>query len=491
MRVALLFLSIAVSSHILAAPPANDARHQAAAALHAQKYDEAIRLLDPLLRQSPNDASLWTLRGIALDGQNHVQQSLASYDHALTIDANYLPALEAASQTAYHRHNPQAMRYLKKLLELMPENRVANAMAGTVAYRGHDCPASVEYFERSQSEVLRDRNAIEEYSDCLLQQQQAQNAVDLLRRGSETYPDNRDLKYNLAIAELRNHQPEDAIRVLEPLATTKDADLLNLLAEAYTQAKRPDDAFRVLEQAIALKPNVPSNYLDLAVLCLEHNQENRSVAAATAGIARIPKATSLYLIRGVAYAQLAQYENAEKDFVFAAQIDPDQPHSTIAMSLLYSDRNQVDKEKALLTQQLKKTPKDAVANYLLANLLLHEGARPDQPQFQEAEEHLRLSLASRPDSAEAQILMGKVMDDQGKLAEAAEHYQAALKLEPENRNALNREFILLRKLHRDDEATQVLAQLKAVLNDELKREDASTRLKGLTETGADHPADTP
>jgi tetratricopeptide (TPR) repeat protein len=105
--------------------------------------------------------------------------------------------------------------------------------------------------------------------------------------------------------------------------------------------------------------------MDLAILCLEHQQENRSVIAATAGIAKIPKASSLFLIRGVAYAQLAAYDKAENDFAVAAQLNPNRPNSTIAMSLLYSDGNQLDKEKALLQEQLKLTPDDAVTNYLL------------------------------------------------------------------------------------------------------------------------------
>jgi Flp pilus assembly protein TadD len=92
------------------------------------------------------------------------------------------------------------------------------------------------------------------------------------------------LKYNLAIAQLRSHHPVEAIKILSPLAGAKDSGLLNLLASAYTQANRPDDAFRTLEDAILVNPKEESNYMDLAILCLEHQQKKRSVIAATAGI---------------------------------------------------------------------------------------------------------------------------------------------------------------------------------------------------------------
>jgi tetratricopeptide (TPR) repeat protein len=341
----------------------------------------------------------------------------------------------------------------------------------------HDCGSSIRYFEHSKDTVYRDPNAINEYADCLLKGQQVQQAISLLMRAVDLYPQSNQFKYNLAVADLQAHRPADAVIVLAPLESVKDADLLNLLAHAYEQANRPDDAFRVLETAIELNPKDETNYLDLAILCLEHYQEQRSVMAATAGIARIPKASSLYLIRGVAYAQLAKYSEAESDFTTAAELEPNQPHSTIAMSLLYSDRNQLDKEKALLLKQLAATPKDAVTNYLFADLLIRAGALPGQPDYQKAIAHLTTSLATKPDSPEAQILMAKLLMQEERYADALDHVDVAVKLEPRNQSALNRQFVLLRKLHRNEEAAQVLIHLKAILNDDLKRDTESGQMR--------------
>jgi tetratricopeptide (TPR) repeat protein len=192
---------------------------------------------------------------------------------------------------------------------------------------------------------------------------------------------------------------------------------------------------------------------------------------------KIPKASSLFLIRGVAYAQLAAYEKAENDFAVVAQLDPNRPNSTIAMSLLYSDRNQLDKETALLQKQLKLTPNDAVTNYLLADLLIRDGAKPGDEAFSQAKAYLARSLAAQPDSAEAQILMGKLCQQENNLSESLDHIQRALKVEPDNRSALNREFILLRKLNRNDDAAEILDHLRAVLNNELKQEQTASQVR--------------
>jgi tetratricopeptide (TPR) repeat protein len=447
----------------------SEAMHRAAAAVSARQFNNALQILQPLLKQYPRDPRLWTLHGLALAGLDQTKASLASFDHALLIQPSFLPALEGASQTAYLHGDPAAMHYVRKLLAAAPENPVANAMAGALAYQAHDCSNSDKYFQQSREAVFQSTNALAEFADCLLKSNRADEAAQVLTRGVELHPESIQLKYNLAVAELQDHKPEQAISVLAPLSAVRDSGLLNLLASAYIQTNQPDDAFRTLEAAIEISPTDETNYLDLAILCLEHNQEDRSVAAATAGIARIQKPASLYLIRGVAYAQLAQYDKAESDFVAAAQIEPDQPHSTIAMSLLYSDRNQLDKEKELLNRQLKTTPDDAVTNYLLADLLIRSGAEPGQPAFEEAEAHLARSLKSKPDSAEAQILMGKLLEQQSDLPGALKHYDLALATEPENRSALDRKFVLLRKLHRNQDAAEVLARLKLVLNSELRQ----------------------
>src|SRR5258708_31662320 len=87
------------------------AKREVAAALKARQYAQALRLLEPLLQSSPKDASLWTLRGVALDGQGHTRESLASFHHALTLDGSFLPALEGAAQSAYRHDNPKALEY--------------------------------------------------------------------------------------------------------------------------------------------------------------------------------------------------------------------------------------------------------------------------------------------------------------------------------------------------------------------------------------------
>jgi len=455
----------------------SSSRHLVAGYISSRQYSEALEHVEELIQAHSGDASLWTLQGVALDGLGRTAESLASFDHALLIDSAYLPALEGASQTAYLHHDPKAMQYVTRLLTADHQNKVAHAMAGVLYYDRHDCPQSIIHFRESEDTVYRSSNALSEFTDCLLEKGAATEATEALSRGLDQNTASTQIRYNLAVAELADHNPTKAIEVLSSLPRPDDSDFLNLLAEAYVEAERPDDAFRTLEDAITLKPDEERNYLDLAILCLEHNKEDLAVSVSSTGITKIPAAASLYLIRGMAYAQLAQYVDAERDFQAAARIEPDQPHSTIAMSLLFSDRNQIDKEKDLLLHQIKVTPNDAVTNYLLADLFMRQGAEPGQPAFAQAKTYLARSLKSKPASAEAQVLMCELLEEEGDLEGALDHSEAALKLDPTNREALYRSFIILQKLHRKQEASDALSRLRAVLEHGLKKGGASGQMK--------------
>jgi Flp pilus assembly protein TadD len=81
--------------------------------------------------------------------------------------------------------------------------------------------------------------------------------------------------------------------------------------------------------------------------------------------------------------------------------------------------------------------------------------------------------------------MGKLCQQENNLSEALDHIQRALKVESDNRSALNREFILLRKLDRNSEAANVLDHLRAVLNNELKQEQIASQVR-VTKQGPEN-----
>ena len=84
------------------------------------------------------------------------------------------------------------------------------------------------------------------------------------------------------------------------------------------------------------------------------------------------------------------------------------------------------------------------------------GARPQRPL-----RALRRALALRPDFPKAHINTGVLLEEQGRLAEALDHFRRAVELVPDDARALNNLVIALARAGRVDEARKVLEQAQA------------------------------
>jgi cytochrome c-type biogenesis protein CcmH/NrfG len=430
-------------------------------------FASAMTHSSTLLKVHPRDSALWTLKGIALARLKNTAEALQAFDRALSIDPTFVPALRAEAQTAYRVHHPSTKKCLDRLLAVQPDDTVALAMRGALAFEEKQCDQAIEFYRRSGPAVLTSESSITQYASCLVSSNRAEEARTLLLQGINRYPENTVIRYDLAVAQSRLHRASEVIAALAPLQNSDDAGVLNLIASAYAETGQRDAAASALSRAIQLRPKEEDNYLDLAILSLENASEARSIEIATQGLAQLPQSSRLFLIRGVAEAQLAHYDNAEGDFATASQLAPDQPNSTIAMSFLLSDKNRPAEQEALLRSQQERTPNDAVVNYLLADLILRRGAKPGEQRYAEAQSALDRSLSKQPQSAEAQILAGKIDMQLNEFEHALIHFDEAYKVDPNNRAALSFKLQALRKLHRNEQLAEVVGQLRSIVERDL------------------------
>jgi len=99
-----------------------------------------------------------------------------------------------------------------------------------------------------------------------------------LLRGSQLHPERADLTYNLAVAQLRTHQPAEAIKTLTPLSNSNDSDLLKPFGPQLTFKQiSPTTLFRVLEKAIELKNQRIRQTISTLAILLPRAQPGKQV----------------------------------------------------------------------------------------------------------------------------------------------------------------------------------------------------------------------
>ena len=151
-------------------------------ALQNQDFARALVLLRPALQQSPRNAQLWTMQGVAYAGDGQQNEAVASFRRALAISPDYLPALEGAIQIEYESGSKEAIPLLQHVLRLRPADRTSHGMLAVLEYQQENCAAAVVHFEKAGELFDTQPSALHAYAACLVKLKQFDKAAEVSRR---------------------------------------------------------------------------------------------------------------------------------------------------------------------------------------------------------------------------------------------------------------------------------------------------------------------
>ena len=449
--------------------------------LRAGRYSEATANLGEMLKKSPNDAQLWTLKGFALLHLGQRKEALESYNRAIELSPDYLPALEGAAEIEYADSDQRAVPLLERILTIQPQDETTHAMLASLAFKRGDCDHAVTEFGSSRSVIGSQVNALEEYGSCLVRLKRIEQAIEIFQRLRDEQSDSEKARYNLAVVQSLAGRYRDVIATLTPPANhVPDSDSLDLLAEAYEALSQTPLAVAALRQAIVTNPDSPRYYLDFANICLTHSSFQVGIDMLNAGLKRMPEAASLYLARGILYIQLGEYDNSERDFGRAEQLDPRVQFGSAAQGLAELQRNDLAQADATIRTRLSKNPNDAFLHYLLAETLTRKGAVVGTTQFSEAVKSAETAVKLQPNFPLARDVLGRLYLEERKTGQAIEQSRLAFQEDPTDQTALYHLIVALRKGGKTEEIPKLAKQL-ADVREQARAKEAAEHKYSLIE----------
>jgi len=469
----ILFLSCAL------AQTAADRLGPIASALRNKEFEKALELLHPALEESPENAQLLAMQGVAYSGEGHTKEALASFRSALTISPDYLPALEGEAQIEYEAGHATAVPLLQHVLRLRPGDQTSHGMLAVLEYRQGNCEAAAGHFEKVGALFDSQLSALHAYATCLVRLKQLDRAAKIFERTVALNPDDQRERQLLAAIQIMAQQPQAAIATLGPLlqANHPDAETLELAATAYENSHDTPQAVSTLRHAILLDPGNVNLYLDFANISYAHGSFQVGVDVISDGMSLRPKAAPLYFARGVLYVQLAENDKAEADFERAYELDPTQSLSSAAQALAAAQQNDLDRALAKVQASLARKPNDALLLYLQADILAEKGADPGAPEFQMAMRSARKAVALQPTLGPARGVLAKLYLQAGRNPEAVEQCRKALDSDPSDQTVVYHLIQALRKTGNKDEIPGLLKRLALLREQASKKERQLSRYK--------------
>ncbi len=424
-----------------------------ALALQNREFDKALELLRPALQSSPNNPQLWTMQGVAYSGEGHKQQALVSFNHALNISAEYLPALHGAIQIEFDDGSAAAIPLLRRVLRLLPSDQTSHGMLAVLEYQ--------------------------QGTTCLLKVKQFDQAANIFQHTLALDPNNQKERRLLASIQLMAHKPQEAVTTLAPLMESGNTDpqSLELVASAYEDAGETEKAVNSLRQAILLDPKNENLYLDFAYVCSSHQSFQVGINVVSDGIGQQPNSAQLYFARGVLYVHVADYAKAQADLQRAYELDPNESLTAAAQGLLAVQQNDLDRALADVQQKLKQRPNDALLLYLQADVLTQKGAESGTADFQLAMQSAKRAVSLRPSLAAARAVLAKLYLQSGQNQQAADQCRKALEIDPKDQTSLYRLIQALRKTGKTAEVPELLKRLALLRQESAKEQKQRYRYK--------------
>ena len=414
--------------------------------IRSHQYDQALQATKSGLHNTPSDFRLWTLQGIILSIEGSSTEALTAFDKSLRLSPNYGPALKGEVQLLYQSNDKRAIPLIERILKADPRDQTAREMLAMLQKMRGDCKAAIDQFLLTREAIATHPESLEAYGYCLVQTKHFQEAIPVFERLVALVPDRTYPKYDLAVILVTTKQNNSAIKILDPLLADdqRDADILSLASEAYEAVGNTPKAVALLRQAIVLSPTTPGYYVTFAAICMDHDSFQVGIDMINAGLKRIPSDPSLYLSRGLLYAQLAQYDEAETDFNRVEKLDSAQSLSSYAVDLADLQRNNPDQALLKVRSQLKAHPDSPQLQFLLAELLMNQTPPADSAIFKDAMRSALTAIKLRPDMVGARDLLASMYMHSGQYSLAIEQCRLVLQQSPADETAAYHLLIALR-----------------------------------------------
>lgn len=438
----------------------------AVAQVTRQDFAAAIRSLGEVLQTAPRDLKALNLLGIALTGAGRIDEANRRFQQALSIDATFYPALKnlAVNEFAHGRY-PQSQRHFEEVLKLAPADEVAHVHLAEILFKKKELAAALDHYEKAGARVAQDPTWTLHLARCLLEKGRAKDAVAVLDRlpagdgdlqfqagvmlgqanapapaaaffgrARAGYRDPYAAAYNQVLMLTRGGQAEEALRIAEGLVAegAQPAELYSLMSEAYVKQGRIKEAYDALRTATRLEPQNEELYLDLAGICLDHDNFDLGLEIVDVGLSHRPDSLALRLQRGVMLAMKSQVAQAEAEFDRAREMAPQAAAPYVALAMAWMQTGRTEKAVEALRERGRAGDKSAVIPYMLAVAILRSGADPAGSAGAEAVAALESSVRLDPRFPGSRAELGKLLLKRGAIEPAIRQLEKAVALDPQN-----------------------------------------------------------
>ena len=404
-RLALIHLAAGQSeravSELQAAAAGDTSAYQADLALIAnylrkREADKALEAIAALEKKQPSNPMTHNLRGGALALKKDYAGARASFERALALQANYMPAVNNLTQLDVREKNYDAARKrYEAILKKEPNNEPALLGLAVLLRTSGANPQEIEKpLRQSVAANPGSVNARAALVNFYTRDRQFKEALTAAQEAQAALPNDPRVLQILGVTQLAAGETRQAVSSFTRLADMlpKSPEPQLLLARAHVAAKQYDEAIKALRAALAIRPDLAAAQRDIAAIYVTTNRHGDALREAKAVQEEKPNDPFGYVLEAEIYTAQKKLDLAERSYR-AAQKKFDQPGFAMRIHALLEAAGKRAEADALAEDWIKRHPKDAL-------VLAYLGERDiAAKRYESAAAHYRSALQRVPDNA--------------------------------------------------------------------------------------------
>jgi tetratricopeptide (TPR) repeat protein len=417
--------------------------------LAAHNFAKARLEFRNAVQLDPNDAEASFLAGGAAEALGNVREAAQFYQGAIRLDPGHLRARARLALIFAYRGAPaKAIDLAEAGLKFAPDDPDLLTARGAARLKMGDAVGARADAEKAARIAPTNENTVALLAGIYTQAGETQRAIELVSNAVQAPGAGVSLRQMLAQLYLGANRHPEAVQELRRVIDAEPDQLAHRyqLAEVLLHDKNVDAAEDALRGAVARAPNSAEAKLVLASMLASHRSYEVGEAELRRMSAASPDDYELRLGLGQFYASRNKMPQAEAVYRQVIKDDGTGPSGLTARDRLasaYLSSNQLDAAAPLITEVLKKNPRDydalfargslslsrgnadaAIADFravqrdhptsvLLQRALARAYLQNDDPTL--AEETLRAALQSSPTDADARLELAQLLSRTGRL----------------------------------------------------------------------------
>ncbi len=332
-------------------PDESEALISLAGTITPKNPKEAIKLYKDFLVRHPNEAEIQERLAQLYQATNDFSNAKKTWEEVLENNPSSVRAHLALAQLAeINFDTATAISHYEGVLVQDPTNLPLLLRVGELRYRNNDMAKASEAFTKAQT--VSPSSPAANFWLALLAENRGDwpEAIRLLKNVPEGTRET-GVMLRLSYYYSQNGQYKEAVNVLKRLSDSdpSNIDFLNYLAIAYEQDKQLSNAEVTLKKIIALDPNDPEAHFHLGTLYDRTNRFSKAEEELKTAIRLKPDFHMALNYLGYSYGDRnVHLDEAEKLVNDAIAFDPHNPAYLDSMGWIYFRQGKLDKAKDFL-----------------------------------------------------------------------------------------------------------------------------------------------